>query len=104
MGLLSKFFPPVSDLSCLTGEEISRLRTFFDRGWASETRRLTGNSNDIFDEIIDQNIVRGLKKHALSKEELDRVIALLKADIDLRGDDEEEKEILRKLRRCRDEL
>lgn len=107
MGFFSNLFSNPDTLPLLSDDEISMIVLFFERGWANETRRvfgMNGGLNDIANYYDDRSIVKGLKKRFLTADEMEVVIKLLEADMSYRGEDEDQKQIISKLKKCKAKL
>lgn len=101
MGLFSRLFSKVYDIRSLNEEQLFRLVSFFERGWALEARRYA-NMEGPLDVLVDKNIAKGLRKGCLTGDELDTVIALLLIDQKRYGEDDDTKVLVRELRYIRD--
>ena len=101
MGFFTDLFKAPDTLPLLTDDEIRMLASFFEKGWAGETRRWGGLPQSGMDAFDDISIAKGVKKRSLTAEDMAKAIKLLETHLRLNGDDPELKEIIRKLRLCR---
>lgn len=101
MGFFSDLFKKPDTLPLLTDDEIRMLASFFEKGWAAETRRWAGMPQSGMDAFDDVSIAKGVKKRALTIDDMTKVIKLLEAHLRLNGEDPELKEIIRKLKLCK---
>ena len=98
MGLFSAFKQNLYDITNLDREEADSLISFFSNGWAAAACQRGGIP---YDPIMTHGIVKGLRKGVLTEDELTVLIAVLEADIRQNGGDDEEREIVLKLKQCR---
>ena len=104
MGFFSDLFKSPNTLPLLTDDEIRMVASFFEKGWAGETRRWGGLPQSGMDAFDDVSIAKGVKKRSLTTEDMTKVITLLETYLRLNGDDPELKEIIRKLKLCRNRM
>ena len=104
MGFFKDLFKAPETLTLLTDDEIQTLASFFRKGWAVETRRWGGLPQSDMDAFDDVSIAKGVAKRSLTAEDMAKVIKLLETYLQLNGDDPELKEIIRKLRLCRNNV
>lgn len=104
MGFFSDLFKTPNTIPILTDDEIRALASFYEKGWASQTRRWAGMPQSGMDAFDDASIAKGVKKRSLTIDDMTKTISLLEAYLRLNGDDPELKQIIRKLRQCKAQM